>query len=266
MLFQKDMLKDFTVFTKRLLKYGKLSGIIMITRKNTYDSEIVKEVQHGEYKKLLVNSDDVILDLGAHIGSFTCMVSSKVKKVVSYEADPNNFELLKENTKDLKNVEIHNQAVFDKNQKELTFYRAKRRQKEPRQLTLFSNEKLPKRRRSSSHLNTGMTSLYETRGREKFFVEAISFQEILDRVKPTKIKCDIEGAEYIIFKEPLMIPNSVKEIIFEVHLKPDSLKQKYFGFESYLNSQGIFEVDKEKRSDFLKLKTWNRTLLFRRKQ
>jgi len=191
----------------------------MKVRPNTYDFDIVQEVQRGEYRKLYVEPNDIVLDLGAHVGAFTCLVAPHVKKVIAYEVDTETFELLKENTKDLDNVELYNKAVLDKKLKDVSFYRPSK------------NSKCP---------NTGTTSIHSSRVRDRFLVDSVTFQEVLGNYQPTKIKCDIEGSEYVIFKEPLVIPDSVKEIIMECH--SDKENENLF---SYLETQNFEEVDKE---------------------
>ena len=59
-----------------------------------------------------------VVDIGAHIGYFTRLFSKLVGsrgKVVAFEADPFIFELLKKNTKRLKNVDMRQLAVGDRN-------------------------------------------------------------------------------------------------------------------------------------------------------
>jgi len=66
----------------------------------------------------------VVIDIGAHIGYFTRIFSRLVGrngKVYAFEADPENFSLLKKNTKHLRNVEIYQLAVSDR-QGTIDFY------------------------------------------------------------------------------------------------------------------------------------------------
>lgn len=66
--------------------------------------------------KKIIKPDMVIVDIGAHIGYFTRIFSMLVGKngmVHAFEADPENFELLKKNTKHLKNIKIYQTAISD---------------------------------------------------------------------------------------------------------------------------------------------------------
>ena len=48
-----------------------------------------------EYYPLKISRDDVVLDVGANIGIFTCRTSKRANEVISIEPDPSNFEVLK---------------------------------------------------------------------------------------------------------------------------------------------------------------------------
>ena len=46
-------------------------------REGTSDEYVVGEVFSGEYRKLALTSDDVVIDIGLNIGMFTCFALSK---------------------------------------------------------------------------------------------------------------------------------------------------------------------------------------------
>lgn len=57
--------------------------------------------------------DDVILDIGAHVGTFALACLSRgANRVVCYEPDPANFEVLLDNVLDYPAVEAHRLAVW----------------------------------------------------------------------------------------------------------------------------------------------------------
>lgn len=83
-----------TIRNKQQLKFK--------VRPNTSDEKVVAEVINKnvyQRKKLnfLIEPSDVWLDLGANIGTFSCLVLSQGARVVSYEPEPNNFKLLQDN-------------------------------------------------------------------------------------------------------------------------------------------------------------------------
>lgn len=59
---------------------------------------------------------DLILDVGANIGNHSLYFSNFSKQVFSYEPNPNTFELLKFNTKNLSSINIYNIGISNKNE------------------------------------------------------------------------------------------------------------------------------------------------------
>lgn len=88
----------------------------MYLRDNTQDAHVLSEVYcENEYR--LPDSfdrDDVIIDVGAHIGCFALACLHRgAGKVVCYEPESSNFELLYENLKPYQGrVEAHRMAVW----------------------------------------------------------------------------------------------------------------------------------------------------------
>jgi len=94
-------------------------------------------LNEGDYLKLLVTEHeglatriakneikkgDTVLDLGAHIGYWTCLFAKlvgKTGKVFAFEPDPESFQILKKNVEinGYKNVTLEQKAVGDKTQK-----------------------------------------------------------------------------------------------------------------------------------------------------
>lgn len=67
--------------------------------------------------KEIIKPGMTVVDIGAHIGYFTRLfakLAGPKGMVYAFEADPENFELLKKNTGRLKNVKIYQVAVTDK--------------------------------------------------------------------------------------------------------------------------------------------------------
>lgn len=61
-----------------------------------------------------LKSRKVFIDVGANIGNHSIFYSKYFDKVLSFEAHPLTFEVLRINTKRLKNVRIHNYALSNK--------------------------------------------------------------------------------------------------------------------------------------------------------
>ena len=96
------------------VKFGKLKFVL---RQNVVDDYWVFEglLFADEYYPLRLKRSDIVLDVGANIGIFTCKAALEVNRVYSIEPEPNNFELLKKNVEinGLKNVTLINYAVSD---------------------------------------------------------------------------------------------------------------------------------------------------------
>ncbi|MDD4353376.1 MAG: FkbM family methyltransferase [Candidatus Nanoarchaeia archaeon] len=84
-----------------------------------YDKIQILILSKGYLKNYKLKKGDTVLDLGAFFGSFSIIAAKKVGpsgKVIAYEPDKRNFEILKQNVKEsgLKNIVIVNKAIFDK--------------------------------------------------------------------------------------------------------------------------------------------------------
>ena len=113
---------------KVLSRYGK--GILADT-KNGYlvvdpgDFGVARSLlEKGEYdsshiqwlKKIVGDSSELIIFIGAHIGSLLVPLSSSAKMIFGYEADPENFEMLRMNIalNNIQNACIYNKAIGEK--------------------------------------------------------------------------------------------------------------------------------------------------------
>jgi len=92
------------------------NGIRYKVRAGTYDRKIIDELfirKTYTREDFGIGEDDLVVDVGAHIGTFTIMASRLARKgkVYAFEPMPENFALLKDN------VEInaaHNVVVINK--------------------------------------------------------------------------------------------------------------------------------------------------------
>lgn len=84
----------------------------------------IYERQTFELLKKTIRPGMTVVDIGAHIGYFTRLFSRLVGntgRIYSFEADPENFSLLRSNTMRLKNVVLVERAVSDR-QDSIDFY------------------------------------------------------------------------------------------------------------------------------------------------
>lgn len=86
-----------------------------ITIKGIYDGEILNNLKNSTLNKKYFKKS-ACLDIGANIGNHTIFFSKIFKKVYAFEPHPDNFDLLNINTKKIKNIEIFNFGLSNKNE------------------------------------------------------------------------------------------------------------------------------------------------------
>ena len=164
-------------------------------RPETSDRFVLSEVSSGEYRKLNITPEDVIVDFGLNIGMFTSYALKRgAKEVHSYEAEQQNFELAKMNV-ELNGVadraHLNNLAVVGNDDKERYFS-------------------------INTKKNKGAHSLIAKRGRDTTTVNCVNINEVIDTVNPSIIKMDIEGGEYEVLTA-LKNYDNIQQLIFEFH-------------------------------------------------
>ena len=153
-------------------------------------------VREYENEKIDIKKNDIIIDVGAHIGLFSLFISQFCKngKIFSYEPISENFNLLKSNIalNECKNIFPFKFAISDKSSK----------------IKIFLNDD------QSGH------SIMSDSG-PCVLIDSILLKEIFDTNKITKcnlLKLDCEGAEYgIINSLPKEYFEKIEKIIIEYH-------------------------------------------------
>ena len=79
-----------------------------------YEREILEQLLKGCIFKNLKTSETICLDIGANLGNHTLFFAKFFDKVLSFEPHPETFELLKFNTRKLKNVSIFQFGLSNK--------------------------------------------------------------------------------------------------------------------------------------------------------
>jgi len=161
-----------------------------------------------------INTNDTVIDIGAHIGLFSLLVSQlcKTGKILSFEPVSENFDLLVSNLKlnRIENILPFNMAVS----------------KNSGRLDLFLNND------QSAH------SIF-SKSSESISAESTSLQKIFDENKISScklLKLDCEGAEYqIIDSLPSEYLDKIQNIVMEYHLadtKPELIKSLILKIEN----------------------------------
>jgi len=83
-------------------------------REGTDDEQTHNKIIHDNKYHLSENlSNKIVIDVGAHIGSFAmaCM-QRNAKYIYAYEANTEHYKILSQNLKEINNIKIHNSAVW----------------------------------------------------------------------------------------------------------------------------------------------------------
>lgn len=186
----------------------KNSGLKFNIRKNEKSDWIIiqevlikKDYTQNNFK---VRKNDVVIDIGAHIGAFSIFAAKTAKNgnVYSYEPFPENFRLLQENCRlnKVKNVRLFRLAVAGSKKRAPLFIGEKK----------YANGLF---RRSKSD--------------KKIIVNCTTITEIFENNQINTcnfLKIDCEGGEYeILLNTPEDYLHKIEKIAFEYH---DSLTKK----------------------------------------
>ena len=192
-------------------------------RKNKrVDREMVRDC-HDHYRYYKFDSESVVLDLGGNIGGFaTIVLASDAKSYTVYEPDADNFEVLKLNTNDPRATAIQS-AVSMSKEENLYFY-------------------------SSTSNNSACSGSVNPSRNKKIKVEVKNeyFGDVLDRVRPTHLKMDIEGAEFDwLMDNQGVFPSYIKEFSIELHGEKTFYNFDQVWYNSIIKDFDIIDVSPE---------------------
>jgi FkbM family methyltransferase len=199
--------KFYNVISRYKSDFTEIEGRKMFLDKN--DSLKLSLYPYAQeqtnFFKKNIKEGDVVLDLGANIGYFTCLFAQlvgKTGKVFAFEPDQNNFQLIKKNVEvnGYKNVTIEQKAVTNKTSK-LQMYLSN----SPKDHRIYD----PHDNRNSTEVD-GITL-------DDYFKN--SSQEI------NFIKSNIQGADFGAFQGMLsLIEKSKSHIVMALEFSPALLK------------------------------------------
>ena len=196
----------FGIYRKEFFSLYLKNGLKINLRTKSTDLQafanvwILKEYEINGFE---IRENDLIIDVGGHVGLFALYASLRCPegKIISIEPHPQNFSLLKENMNNNKilKTKLVNKAITNSNE----------------DIELFIDS-----------LDDSAHSIYGT-GKKSILIKSITLIEIMNENKFSKcnlLKMDCEGAEFEIIqslsdKELLRI----EKICLEYHLKRDKL-------------------------------------------
>jgi FkbM family methyltransferase len=206
--------------------------VVMRLRQGTLDKRILHEIWTKKvYDKRLRSSDEIIVDVGAHVGLFTLFAAMKCQtaKIFCFEPDPENFQLL------VKNIELNS---LDTRAKAF--------------MVGLSGKNGKRVMHVSESENTGNRSIIDSYTKEHIIeIETISLSEVykvcgIDHIDFLKMDIENAEAEVLLQAESSKILETIRAISIEFHNYENYLKIKnllrtksyYFENVSGVESEG----------------------------
>lgn len=196
-------IKKIEIIDNKVIMTSREHGIKIICIKGDVRIAPIETLASDYYEKNdtqmmynLVKNNSIIFDIGANIGWYSIGLGKNKKNVTvySFEPIPTVFENLRSNLKlnNLKNVKLFNHGFYNKNKK-ISFYYY------PDASGYSSNTPFPGKK-----------------GFEKVQCDLKILDEFVNKQKISKIdfiKCDVEGAEFFVFKGGMKTIEQFKPII-----------------------------------------------------
>lgn len=196
-------------------------------------AELLLSGKWEEYERELfsktIQPGDTVIDIGAHIGTFTLVAAKKVGptgQVFAFEPLLKNFLLLKKNVEanGYTNVTVVNKAISDENGSAKLF---------------LSNED-----------NFGDQRIYDSVENRKFLkIKTVTLDSFLSKLKKVDvIKMDIQGSEIKALKGATKLLNKNNNIKLFTEVWPKALRQAGGSANQYLkllknNKFELYEID-----------------------
>jgi len=216
-------------FLRKEIELIHRGGLRIKVRPNTDDLRIVKSnfVKRNYTKDFVaITRESIVVDVGAHIGSFSIMVARSVRKVLAFEPEPTNYQMLKKNVEinHLENMSIFEMAVSGRSgYQDIYTYQG------------GSSADYSLYERGTTNVKVGRIATIS--------VEEIFKREGLPRIDFLKLDC--EGAEHDILKNmSLETAAKIMGMAMETHRVPSEfsidipLRLRELGFEIEMNGGG----------------------------
>ena len=166
------------------------------------NNKIHEPIASNIFKKH-ISKEDIVLDIGAHLGYFTCLAAKLAYEgqVFAFEIDKKCIPLIQKNIEinNLKNIIVNNKAVSDHN----------------------NTEKIPE----FKHPNAELSIQNNDDACTEVSAVKIDDYSLLNNIAPNLIKIDVEGAELKVLNGMLNILKTNVKILIEIHV--EMLKENF---------------------------------------
>lgn len=203
--------------------------------RNTWEFDIFRECYlNNEYNLQNLNPEDVVIDLGTHIGSFSLLAYDKgSRNIHTYEVSESNYNTAVQNLQKY-GINLYNTAVW--------------RSDDDRKTINFESNVLD--------WNTGMGRVRDGDWKDTIEVSCTRFDDVLSKFDRVRfLKMDVEGSEYAILYTSKQL-HKVEEIVGEFHELDGSEINGYkfdrHGLKRFLEEQG-FTITKLESSSYSNL-------------
>lgn len=222
-----------------------IENCILMYRSNIpTEVEIMRDVfRNNEYvrKGLLLNKNDIVLDIGGNIGAFSCRNFMNVKKIIAFEPENVNCKFFSQNISinNANNIKLIKSAVVGNNDKKRNFFLGK--------VPYFY-------------------SFLVKNNRKRVVVDCVNINDIMKKYQPTKMKVDIEGAEWEVLTSCKDF-GRVEQLIFEYNFNMNGdLKSGFKNFDiltKHLKDNGF---DVSALNNYSKSKSWAEVFICNREK
>lgn len=193
-----------------------------ITIRNTWERDVFVQCYiENEYGVDIFNSEDVIIDLGTHIGSFSLLAYDKgSRNIHTFEVSESNYNVALQNLQRY-GINLYNTAVWrsDDDRKTINF------------------------EQNIIDWNTGMGRVRDGDWKDTVEVSCTKFDDVMDKFDRVRfLKMDIEGSEYPILYTSKQL-HKIEEIVGEFHEVDDAQINGYrfdrHGLKRFLEENGF---------------------------
>ena len=191
---------------KNSVFFGKLLKIKSILYRLRFLISILRFKGYRELITLKLDKRYPVIDLGANIGQSSIILWFRGFEVYAYEPHPIAFKKLKKLFKDVEKIHTINAAVVEDS---YSF-------KEEKRLYLHKDQN-----KNKLDFSQG-SSLMKDKGNiddEKYYtINTYKINKIINKFeKISLVKCDIEGYEYLLYKDLLLNKSKIQYFIIETH-------------------------------------------------